>query len=85
MAALVPVVMILAIDGLLILFTTVPKVVYASILLGFTVALFFTYRRRSTTRTRRDAGLCYRCAYDLVGLPPGACPECGAIDPVRAE
>ncbi len=30
--------------------------------------------------------LCRRCAYDLVGLPPGArCPECGRAEPAASE
>lgn len=34
-------------------------------------------RRTWVGRRRRRLGLCRRCAYDLRGIPPGVCPECG--------
>jgi hypothetical protein len=34
---------------------------------------------------RRHPGTCPRCGYDLSGLAGGRCPECGAIEPARAE
>ena len=34
-------------------------------------------RRRRLWWSRRAAGLCNRCGYDLTGNVSGACPECG--------
>lgn len=43
--------------------------------------------RHALTRParRRAQGLCPRCAYDLAGLTPGPCPECGlpSVPPPR--
>jgi|SRR5262245_42140911 len=37
----------------------------------------------ATAWRARCAGACPRCGYDLQGLLPGKCPECGQTEPVR--
>lgn len=36
------------------------------------------WRRWRIEQRERRRALCTNCAYDLSGLPPGRCPECGA-------
>lgn len=78
-------------SGQLLLYSSSSRVIpLAPIWLGFTVdALFYGAAwgvllalvvgpgalRRALRRRR---GRCLRCAYDLRGIPEGACPECGA-------
>lgn len=50
---------------------TVPYWLIVAPVSGMTALLWLLTRRRPI------AGRCHRCGYDLRGIPPGFCPECG--------
>jgi hypothetical protein len=51
---------------------------FASLLIAmFAIARFTTFAPGPIGMRRLRLGMCPRCKYNLIGVPPGSCPECG--------
>jgi hypothetical protein len=61
------------------LFVVMPYFIPLTLMLPLSVWWVVNVRRRWRIRSRRLAGQCLHCGYDLRGSTEGACPECGAI------
>jgi hypothetical protein len=66
------------------LFVVMPYYMPVTLMLPLSVWWVVNVRRRWRIRSRRLAGQCLHCGYDLRGSTEGPCPECGAIKTAAA-